>query len=251
MICSVTPCNVANMTDSQPTPLHPHERLEAARVKAGFDSAAAFAKRVGIHPTTYRAYENGQNGFSKVAPTLAKKLGVSVDWLLTGSTVEPQPAKPEPKERSTPSDQPRIRGASTGDGAIPIRSFNLSYAMGDGTNIDDYFEEEAVLYDPNFIRRVTLSSAENLFLARGDGDSMFPTLVNDDDVLIDTSQRQLNTQDRIWACSVYGVGMIKRLRMIGNGKVEVISDNPGLPNQEIAAQDLHIVGRVIYVGRRT
>lgn len=239
------------MSEAEPIPDHPHERLEAARIKAGFDSAAAFAKRVGIHPTTYRAYENGQNGFAKIAPTLAKKLGVSVDWLLTGSEDAPRQANQEHKPRPAASEQPRIRGASEGDGAIPIRSFNLSYAMGDGTNIDDYFEEEAVLYDPNFLRRVTMSSAENLFLARGDGDSMFPTLINEDDVLIDTSQRQLNTQDRIWACSVYGVGMIKRLRMVGNGRVEVISDNPGLPNQEISSDDLHIVGRVIYVGRRT
>lgn len=148
------------------------------------------------------------------------------------------------------SDVLPTRSASDGDGAIRIRQVDLSYAMGDGTNLEDYPEEMSVAFDPNFLRTLTKASYASLFVARGEGDSMQPTLINDDLVLIDTSQRMLKMQDRIWACAVHGAGMIKRLRVIGDQRVEVRSDNPTVGNREVDADDLHIVGRVIWIGRR-
>jgi phage repressor protein C with HTH and peptisase S24 domain len=232
-------------------PSEVHERLAWLRRRAGFESAADFAKAIGIHSTTYRAYENGQNGFAKLAPTIARALDCSVEFLLEGreSTPKPKPQAP-PRKQIVMSDLPPVKGASDGDGAITIRAVDLSYAMGDGTNLDDYFEETGVQFDPNFIRTITRAPSNALFVARGDGDSMFPTLINDDQVLIDTSQRRLNQQDRIWACSLHGAGMIKRLRLVDQDRVEVRSDNPAIGTLEVSTRDLHIVGRVIWVGRR-
>lgn len=246
MICSDALCNSASMGDELE---HPHERLAWAREQAGYSGKTDFAKAVGIHPTTYRAYETGQNAFAKLAPTFAKKLGVSVEWLLSGN----DGSRPQMACVQTPqieSDLPRVVGASDGDGAITVRQVDLSYAMGDGTNVDDYYEERGIQFDPNFLRTVSKAPAHCLFVARGDGDSMFPTLINDDQVLIDTTQRRLNLQDRLWACSIHGAGMIKRLRVIGENRVEVISDNPAVENREVSAEELHIVGRVVWVGRR-
>ncbi|WP_165799480.1 S24 family peptidase [Sphingomonas oleivorans] len=157
----------------------------------------------------------------------------------------------QPSRSYAPSpDIPPTRSASDGDGAIDIRQVDLAYAMGDGANIEDYPEEGTIKFDPNFLRVLTRSPADRLFVARGDGDSMMPTLINDDMVLIDTAQRRLNMQDRIWAVSLHGAGMIKRLRVIDHETVHVISDNPNVPGQEVAAEDLFIVGRVIWIGRR-
>jgi phage repressor protein C with HTH and peptisase S24 domain len=239
-------CNAETMTE---TPDTPHGRLEWARRRANYDSAAEFAKGIGIHPTTYRAYENGQNGFAKLAPTIAKRLGVSIEWLLEGDGVPKTELPPAPVRVPVSPDQPIVPTPQSED-AIIIRSVDLSYAMGDGTNLEHYYEEEGVLFDPNFIRALTRASSDKLFLARGDGDSMFPTLINDDQVLIDTTQTTLNQQDRIWACALHGAGMIKRLRVVGEGRVEVRSDNPTVGNREVSAADLRIVGRVIWVGRR-
>ncbi|WP_240338945.1 S24 family peptidase [Novosphingobium sp. BW1] len=133
---------------------------------------------------------------------------------------------------------------------MTLRSFDLSYSMGPGANIDDYVEEGTYEFDANMLAKLTRAPVDRLFVARGDGDSMFPTLVNDDTVVIDTTQTVLNLQDRIWACSVYGAGAIKRLRAIAGGKVLVQSDNPNIPDQEIISDDLRIVGRVIWLGRR-
>lgn len=148
------------------------------------------------------------------------------------------------------ADMPVIRDASEADGAIAVRRVDLSYAMGDGTTLEDYPEEEAVLFDPGFLRRISRAPAHCLFVAQGEGDSMFPTLINDDEVVIDTTQKVLNMQDRIWACAYRGAGMIKRLRIVGEGQVEIRSDNKTVGDQVVDADDLVIVGRVIWVGRR-
>jgi phage repressor protein C with HTH and peptisase S24 domain len=147
-------------------------------------------------------------------------------------------------------DLPVARVSDAEEGAVAIKRVDLSYAMGDGTDLADYPEEEDVFYDAGFLRRITRAPAHRLFVARGDGDSMFPTLINDDEVVIDTTQRVLNMQDRIWACAFRGAGMIKRLRIVGEQLVEIRSDNTTVPPQTVSAEDLHIVGRVIWVGRR-
>lgn len=246
MICSAALCHAEGMEESPDTP---HERLALARQQAGFADKADFARAVGIHATTYRAYENGQNGFAKLASLFASKLGVSTDWLLHGDSAPRSPPRKQVVAAEVP-DQPALKGASSGDGAIAIRRVDLSYAMGAGTSIDDYPDVELVLYDPDFLRRISRAEPACLFVASGDGDSMFPTLINDDEVVIDTSQRVLNMQDRIWACSYQGAGMIKRLRAVGNGMVEIRSDNKTVGDQVVPADDLYIVGRVVYVGRR-
>jgi phage repressor protein C with HTH and peptisase S24 domain len=235
------------MSDS---PLEPHERLAMARKNAGFADKADFARAVGINATTYRAYENGQNGFAKLAPMFARHLGVSVSWLLGGDEDGTRNQPPLEVIRPAAPEQPIIKGAHSGDGALTVRAVDLSYAMGDGTNIDDYYEEQGVQFDPNWLRNLTRAPVEKLFVAKGDGDSMFPTLLNEDQVLIDTTQKRINQQDRIWACAYHGAGMIKRLRVVGEGMVEIISDNPSVSNREVPAADLEIVGRVIWVGRR-
>ena len=45
-------------------------------------------------------------------------------------------------------------------------------------------------------------------------DSMMPTLINGDLVLVDAAQQTIADQDRIWAVVVGGAGMIKRIRRL-------------------------------------
>ncbi|EJL21923.1 putative transcriptional regulator [Novosphingobium sp. AP12] len=136
------------------------------------------------------------------------------------------------------------------ENVVTLRSFDLSYSMGPGTNIDDYVEDEEVQFDAGMLAKLTRAPAESLFVARGEGDSMFPTLLNDDTIVIDTTQKVVNLRDRIWACSIHGAGAIKRLRPSAEGKVEVISDNPAIKDDLVDAVDIHIIGRVIWLGRR-
>lgn len=144
-------------------------------------------------------------------------------------------------------DQPPMRKAD--EGTVSLKVVDLNLAMGDGGNLDDWADEESVEFDLNLLRSITRSPAARVIVVRPRGDSMFPTLLNGDWVLIDTTQRTLNLDDKIWACSVYGAGAVKRLKAIGKGKIEVRSDNPIAGNREVDADDVVILGRVIWIGR--
>lgn len=160
-----------------------------------------------------------------------------------GEEVEPVEAyKPEP-------DIPPIVGSADGDGSVSLRMVDLDLSMGDGANIDDYVEEGVLDFDANLLRKITKTPAHLLYVARGSGDSMIPTLINGDMMVIDPTRTDLYLQDRIWAISLFGAGGIKRLRPVSQGKVEVISDNPARDNQVVDASDLRILGRVIWIGR--
>lgn len=148
------------------------------------------------------------------------------------------------------ADIPPTRGAADGDGAIALKRINLGFAMGDGTNLDDYVEEEVALFDPNVLRLISPSPAHRLLVADGVGDSMLPTLMDSDMIVIDTMQNHLSKWDRIWAISLHGAGAVKRIGLAERGKVEIISDNPIVANKVVSIEDVRIIGRVVWSGRR-
>lgn len=220
-------------------------RLEAA-MKHRNASAKGLAKAAGLGETVVRDILQGHTKDVKLGTVekLAKVLGLSLTELLPDAfdrIADRQPVR---------SDHPPLISAQAGDGAIAIRQVDIGYAMGAGSEIADYPDEMPVLFDAGFLASLTRAEPDCLYLARGDGDSMFPTIINQDQVIIDTSQRRLELQDRIWAVSVHGAGMIKRLRTIGPNRVRIISDNALVPPEEVDASDIHIAGRVVWIGRK-
>lgn len=146
-------------------------------------------------------------------------------------------------------DQPLVRSADAGE-IVEIARLDLSLPMGPGATVDDYVEEEPVSFDASYVRSFTRTPPHRLRLAAGAGDSMFPTLVRNDLVWIDTTQNQLLHSDRIYAASINGGAAIKRLRPTAGGKrIIVISDNKTIEPYEVDASDVVIWGRVIRFAR--
>ncbi|MFI5022093.1 MAG: helix-turn-helix transcriptional regulator [Alphaproteobacteria bacterium] len=64
---------------------YPHDRLREARERAGYPTAAAFAKTHELTESTYRSHENGSRGLSMAAARLyAELLGVPWTWIMAG-----------------------------------------------------------------------------------------------------------------------------------------------------------------------
>lgn len=147
-------------------------------------------------------------------------------------------------------DHPQARTADAGE-TVEIIQLDLSLPMGPGATVDDYLEEEPRTFDLAYIRGFTRTEPSRLRLARGVGDSMWPTLQSYDQVWIDSTQTNLNQSDRIWAVSINGGAAIKRLRPLKGGRIMVISDNPGPghENYEVDADEVLIGGRVIRFAR--
>lgn len=71
----------------------PNERLRDLRIKAGYDTAADFARAHGINEYTYRAHEGGGRAIKPdTAQRYARILGVKWTWLLSGEGDEPEAA---------------------------------------------------------------------------------------------------------------------------------------------------------------
>jgi phage repressor protein C with HTH and peptisase S24 domain len=145
-------------------------------------------------------------------------------------------------------DLPLTRAADSGE-MVEIIKLDLSLPMGPGATVDDYIEEEPVSFDLGYVRGFTRTPPHRLRIARGVGDSMFPTLNSNDLVWIDSTQIYLNQQDRVWAVSINGAAAIKRLRSLKDGRVLVISDNPTIDNYEVGGDEIRIGGRVIRFAR--
>lgn len=234
MICSAIACDASDMSADLDSP---HERLTWARERAGYTDKAAFAKVVGVNPTTYRAYENGQNGFGKLAAKFARKLGVTAEWLLEGGA-EPTGAPPA-TETADDFDLPMVG----------IQHIDLSFGLG-ATFTDGPVEIEVLQFPKVWVETITSSPPAFLTWSRGRGDSMAPTIHDGDLVLLDRSQRRVQEQDALWAFTVGDVGAIKRLRVKGD-RFQILSDNPSVPADEEPIDFVNIVARVVFVGKRT
>jgi phage repressor protein C with HTH and peptisase S24 domain len=218
----------------------PGERLRWARAKAGYKTAEAAAKVLRMKPVSYRALENNQHGLTKHATDLARAYKVDVAWLVDGVGV-PTPLADERKDQLTPETQHLE--------IEMIRKVDIAYAMGAGAVIQDYPEVEFLPFSLNFLKQFTRGPTENLFLASGFGDSMEPTLMRGDLLMIDTSQTRIGLADQIWALTYAGAGMIKRLRPMAHGVILILSDNPNVPPLEASVEDIHIVGKVVWKAR--
>lgn len=206
-------------------------------------SRPALAERMKTSPQQVERLEKGQRNLTTDwIEKAARALGVSPSDLITPGAASPT--------RPLPPDIMPTRGSADTDGSVALKRINLGFAMGDGSNLDDYVEEGTIDFDANLLRLITQSPAHRIVVADGVGDSMQPTLLDSDMIVIDTMQNQLNKWDRIWAMSLQGAGAVKRLGPAEKGKVEVISDNPVIPNRIVPIEDVRIIGRIIWSGRR-
>lgn len=197
----------------------------------------ALARAAGLGETVVRDILQGMTKDVKLGTVekLAKVLGLGIADLLPDAL----------GSADAHSDHPPVRTVDAGETASVMR-MDLSYAMGDGTNLDEsYIEGEPVVFDISFLRRLTPSSPNLLRIVNGIGDSMQPTIHDREDLILDLGQRALNLQDRIWAISLLGAGAVKRLQAVSKERILVISDNPDVPDREYHIDDITIVGRIV------
>ena len=109
-----------------------------------------------------------------------------------------------------------------------------------------------IAFDPAWLRRVARGAPEQLSIIRVAGDSMAPTLVDGDDILVDRGDGAARLRDGIYVLRIEGALVVKRLAPNPAARtLSIRSDNPaypGWPDCDPAAVD--VVGRVVWAGRR-
>jgi phage repressor protein C with HTH and peptisase S24 domain len=227
------------------------EKLEARRILERLEAlgqdGAWLAREAGIPTSTL--YDNLKRGIAKPehAVSIAKALKVSVDWLLTGK----EPARKGRAIATTNFDRELADEDLAGQlGMKMIPEVDITYSMGGGSVVGDFPEARLVPFRQDWLQRLTRGGPADVFLTRGQGDSMMPTILDDDDVLVNRADGAIRQQDRIWALGYGELGMIKRVRRLPSGLFQLNSDNPAVTPIEATEDELFVVGRVIWIGRR-
>ena len=104
---------------------------------------------------------------------------------------------------------------------------------------------------PSYLRQLTKADPRDLAIISVKGDSMLPTLRDEDVVMVDASKRDLSWGG-IFVIKVDGEALlVKRISLgSGRGMIKIVSDNPAFPGVERRSDEIEVIGRVIWYGAK-
>lgn len=215
------------------------ERIAALRTALGL-SQTQLAKQVGLSQATIGKLESGISSGSSHLHRIANALHTTAAYL-AGETDDPSAG-------ALPAPTPELIAEQLGMRLIP--EIDLDFALGGGAFIDGTVSTTLVPFRTDWLDRIVRYGPSDLFLTRGDGDSMMPTILDEDDVIVNRADKTITKQDRIWALGYGQLATIKRVRRMSDGRFLLMSDNPNVSPIEAVEDELHVVGRVVWIGRR-
>jgi phage repressor protein C with HTH and peptisase S24 domain len=192
-------------------------------------NASALAKKAGISNSGLSRYLGGGDPSRKVLVSLALAAGVNLNWLATGEG---------PMEKSNEAARPGsltmlpFLGAleSPNDEVIPGRKKNLT----------------SQAFCRYWLGSHGLDS-KALAAMHIRGDSMSPTIRDEDLVLIDVTTKDIQ-DDKIYVIQDASSLLVRRLQLEPGGRVRALCDNPTHREFEVPREALEIVGRVVWRG---
>lgn len=142
--------------------------------------------------------------------------------------------------------------AAPGRGLLPVQRLDVNASAGAGAFGGDESGESHIAFDPAWLRRIARGAPDQLSIIRVAGDSMAPTLVDGDDILVDRGDDGTRLRDGVYVLRMDDALVVKRLAVSpATRTISIRSDNPaypGWPDCDPGAVD--IVGRVVWTGRR-
>ncbi|WP_410677825.1 XRE family transcriptional regulator [Avibacterium paragallinarum] len=192
----------------------------------GNRSGRAFAKEVNISYSTLHNYlTNVSLPTLDNLITLAKYAGVSIEWLATGEETE---------------------NCSDNDDFVEIEDCrDIRLSAGNGGFNSDYTELTTTKVERAWLQSRRLN-AENCAMFLVSGESMYPTLKDGEEIIVDRSKRNL-VDGKIFVLNNDGSMLVKKVQLTYDG-VELISDNPTYRPLKLEAEEannLIVIGQVV------
>lgn len=202
----------------------------------GNKSGRAFAKDAGISYSTLHNYLTGTSlPTLDSLLTLANYANVSVQWLATGEYLE---------ETQQKIDLNLI--ASNDDTFVTIEDFrDIRISAGYGGFNDDYQPFHTTKVEKAWLDARRLK-ADDCAMFLVSGDSMYPTLKDGEDIIVDRSKCQLQ-EGKIFVLNHSGSMLVKRVQFTYSG-AELLSDNNAYRPIKLTAEEadsLIIIGQVV------
>lgn len=207
------------------------------KIAMGSDSTNKFAKKCGFSESLVRKYLSGSLPGIDKALVMAKVAGVSLDWLIAGE------------------GEARRGEGSTTEGTLEeefalVPGYSIQVAAGDGSLPGPEEATRKLAFRHKWLRFRGLN-VKNLALVFAKGDSMEPTIDDNNTVMIDTSQRDMR-DGSIYVIRTNDHLIVKRIQTRLGKQVLLISDNKAYPPIEVNMDDpgdLEVIGRVVWIGK--
>jgi len=138
------------------------------------------------------------------------------------------------------------------DDMVLVPAYSVSASAGHGAMTDEDRLSGHLAFRAAWLREIADGAPSGLSVIRVQGDSMFPTLADGDDILVDSKDAADRLRDGIYVLRVDDMLNVKRIAMHPGGRrFEVRSDNPAYPAwKDCGLDSVNIIGRVVWAGRK-
>ncbi len=221
----------------------------------GKESYLSFAKRAGMSDTAFKRYiingtvppvdkawmiacaastqDASQSDIDKLAAWIAFGIG------------------DRPKLNDYISEQSKSYTSNKFDEFTLIDSYAIYASAGHGSEIGHELQTEPMSFRTEWLKKEGFP-AERLAVIRAKGDSMEPT-ISDNDVILVLLANGDAPRDGLHVIRLDGGLFVKRLQFDPLGAVYVKSDNPAYSSMTISKDErsqLHVIGRVVWAGKK-
>jgi hypothetical protein len=258
----------------------PRDRLEYLQRIHGITTLEALADRTRVPVDTLKGIRKRNKIGSKTATRIATAFGVEYNWVKSGEGDAPLfhrkigqkalyaecfktgegPAEQRCNEIEGHFGLPPVGEEKIGDlvGTNPVpctpdtdfymvEKVKTKLSGGGGIIPEEGLSGEYYAFRLPWLKQVA-SVLAKLVIFDVDGDSMSPTLMDKDTVLVDCGRKELR-EGRIYAIAVGDMVQIKRLQLLAGGKIKVISDNPAYHTYDVRISEIRIIGQMIWYAR--
>ena len=215
------------------------ERVEFA-IKP--DSIRSFASKIDVSEGTLRRVIKGEDPKLSIIERIAKTAQVDLMWLITGQS--------STLKNAADSSHPMIKIDEFNEEFVLVPGYHVTVSTGHGAFNDQTQVSRHLAFRKKWIEYKNLEKSE-LAVVFAKGDSMEPTIHNNNSILVDLSDKKLS-EGLIYVVRLGEELYAKRLQQYLDGSVRLISDNKEYLEQIVKPNELEqleIVGKVVWIGK--
>lgn len=233
--------------------------MRRLRDKLGVTSDAELASALGMKPNAFsNRKKNGSVPFEEiVAIADERRLDLGLLFSPAGSRNVEHPNDSVDSDGYPPL---RVKSPATAEepriiedlGFVMVPRYEVRASAGHGAVIHSEQIVDYLAFRADWIHTALGVAQKDLALIEVHGDSMEPTLSNGDLILLDMRHEKV-MDNSVYAIQLNGGLLVKRIQRKLNGSIIVKSDNPRYEPESLdptEADQLRVVGRVVWAGRR-
>jgi phage repressor protein C with HTH and peptisase S24 domain len=134
---------------------------------------------------------------------------------------------------------------------VLIPYYDVAAAAGDGALPEREDPHASLAFQSRWVRSIATGGINSLSAIRVQGDSMYPSLSDGDQILIDTADKE-KVRDGIYVLRIDDALVVKRVSVNPvNRCLTIASDNTTYPTwRDVDPSNVQVIGRVVWVGRK-